>query len=91
MSEVCCEYIRSARAKLSPACLILILATSGPTVVSLLLLSNRSLFGIRKPVKYLPKPCLFTTWSNIALPDFIDISVKLASCSQVVFLMLCLG
>jgi hypothetical protein len=61
MLEVYYKYVRSARAKLSPACLIPILVTSSPTVVSLLFLSGRSLFRIRKPVKYLPKPCLFTT------------------------------
>jgi hypothetical protein len=61
MSEVYYKYIRSIRAKLSPIYLILILVTSSPTVVSLLLLSNRFLFRIRKLVKYLPKLYLFTT------------------------------
>jgi hypothetical protein len=61
MSEVYCEYIRSIRAKLSPAYLIPILVTSSPIVVNLLLLSGRSLFRIRKLVKCLPKLYLFTT------------------------------
>ena len=61
MLEVCRKYTLSAKAKLSPTCLILILVTSSPTVVSLLLLSGRSLFGIRKLVKCLPKLYLFTT------------------------------
>jgi len=81
MLEVCHEYVYSARAKLSPTCLILTLATSGPIVVSLPLLGGRSLFGIRKPVKCLPKLCLFTTWSDIALLDFVGVSVKSAGCS----------
>jgi hypothetical protein len=61
MLEVYREYVRSARAKLSPAYLILTLVTSSPTVVSLPLLSGRSLSRTRKPVKYLPKLYLFTT------------------------------
>jgi hypothetical protein len=61
MLEVCYKYILSVRAKLSPTYLIPILVTSGPIVVSLLLLSGRSLFRIRKLVKYLPKLYLFTT------------------------------
>jgi len=61
MLEVYYKYIRSIRAKLSPTYLILILVTSSPIVVSLLLLSNRSLFRTRKLVKYLPKLYLFTT------------------------------
>ena len=61
MLEVYREYIRSIRAKLSPTCLILTLVTSSPIVVNLLLLSGRSLFRIRKLVKYLPKLYLFTT------------------------------
>ena len=61
MSKVYYKCVRNIRAKLSPACLILILVTSGPTVVSLLLFSSRSLFRIRKLVKYLPKLYLFTT------------------------------
>ena len=61
MLEVCREYVRSARAKLSPACLIPTFITSSPIVVNLLLLSSRSLFGIRKLVKCLPKLYLFTT------------------------------
>jgi hypothetical protein len=61
MLEACRKYVRSARAKLSPTCLILILVTSSPIVVSLLLLSGRSLFRTRKLVKYLPKLYLFTT------------------------------
>ena len=87
MLEACRKYIYSIRAKLSPAYLILILVTSSPIVVSLPLLSGRSLFGTRKLVKYLPKLCLFTTQSNIALPDILDASVKLVSYSQVVFLI----
>ena len=58
--EVYYKYIRSIRAKFSPTYLILILLTLGSIVVSLLLLSSRSLFKIRKPVKYLPKLYLFT-------------------------------
>jgi len=81
MLEACREYIYSARAKLSPAYLIPTLVTSSPTVVSLLLLSGRSLFGTRKLVKCLPKLCLFTTWSNIALPNILDVSVKSVGCS----------
>jgi hypothetical protein len=88
MLEACYKYILSARAKLSPTYLILILVTSSPIVVSLLLLSSRSLFRIRKLVKCLPKLYLFTTWSNITLPNFIGASAKSASYSQVVFLML---
>jgi len=61
MLEVCREYAYSIRAKLFPAYLIPILVTSSPIVVSLLLLGGRSLFRTRKPVKYLPKLCLFTT------------------------------
>ena len=61
MSEVYYKYILSIKAKLSPAYLIPILVTSSPIVVSLLLLSGRSLFRIRKLVKYLPKLYLFTT------------------------------
>ena len=59
--EVYHKYIYSIRTKLSPTYLILILVTSSPTVVSLLLLGGRSLFKIKKPVKYLPKLYLFTT------------------------------
>ena len=81
MSEVYRKCVCSARAKLSPTYLILILVISSPIVVSLLFLSGRSLFGLRKLVKCLPKPCLFTTWSNIGLPDFIGVSVKLVSYS----------
>ena len=88
MLEACLKYIYSIKAKLSPAYLILTLVTFAFIIASLPLLSGRSLFGIRKPVKYLPKLCLFTTWSNIALPDFIGVSTKLASYSWVVFLML---
>jgi len=76
MLEACYEYVRSVRAKLSPACLILILVTSSPIVVSLLLLSGRSSFKIRKLVKCLPKLYLFTTWSNIALSNILDTSAK---------------
>jgi hypothetical protein len=61
MLEAYYKYILSARAKLSPTYLILILVTSSPIVVSLLLLNSRSLFGIRKPVKCLLKLYLFTT------------------------------
>ena len=77
MLEVCYKYILSIRAKLSPTCLILILVTLGPIVVSLLLFSGRSLFRIKKPVECLPKLYLFTTWSNIAFPNFLGASVKL--------------
>ena len=87
MLEAYRKYVLSARAKLSPTYLILTLVTSSPTVVSLLLLNGRSLFRTRKPVKCLPKLCLFTTWSNITLPNFIGASAKLASYSRVVFLM----
>ena len=61
MPEACCECVHNAKAKLSPAYLIPILVTFGPIVVSLPLLSSRSLFGIKKPVECLPKPCLFIT------------------------------
>ena len=61
MLEVYLKYVRSIRAKLSPTYLVLILVTSSPIVISLLLLSGRSLFRIRKLVKYLPKLYLFTT------------------------------
>jgi hypothetical protein len=61
MLEVCYEYIYSIRDKLSPTCLTLILVASSSIVISLLLLSGRSLFGIRKLVKCLPKLYLFTT------------------------------
>jgi len=61
MLEVYYKYIRSIKPKLSLTYLILILVTSSPTVVSLLLLSGKSTFRIRKPVKYLPKLYLFTT------------------------------
>ena len=61
MSEVYYKYVLSVKAKPSPTCLILILVTSSPTVVSLLLFSSRSLFRIRKLVKCLPKLYLFTT------------------------------
>jgi len=81
MLEVCREYIRSTRAKLSPAYLILTLVTSGPIVISLLLLSSRSLFRTKKLVKCLPKLYLFTTWSDITFLDFVGMSAKLASCS----------
>ena len=86
--EVYCKCVCSIRAKLSPACLILILAMSGPTVVSLPLFGGRSLFEMRKSVKCLLKPCLFITWSDIAFPDFVGASIKLVSYSQVIFLML---
>ena len=55
MLEVYFKYILSKRAKLSPTCLAPILVTSSPIVISLLLLSSRSLFRTRKLVKYLPK------------------------------------
>ena len=61
MLEVYYKYVRSIRAKLSPTYLISILATSSPIVVSFLYLSNRSLFKIRKLIKYLPKLYLYTT------------------------------
>ena len=61
MSEVYLKYVRSARAKLSPTYPVLILVTSGPIVISLLLLSSRSLFKIKKLVKCLSKLYLFTT------------------------------
>jgi hypothetical protein len=61
MSEVCLKYVYSVRAELSPTYLVPILVTSSPIVISLLLFSSRSLFRIRKPVKCLPKLCLFTT------------------------------
>ena len=61
MSEVYLKYVLSIRAKPSPTCLVPILVTSSPIVINLLLLSGRSLFGIRKLVKYLPKLYLFTT------------------------------
>ena len=61
MSEVYYKYIRNARAKLSPTCVTPTLVTSSPTIASLLLLSGKSLFRIRKPVGYLPKLYLFTT------------------------------
>ena len=89
MLEVYYECVCSVRAKLSPTCLILILVTSSPTVVSFLFFGGRSSFGIKKLVKCLPKLCLFTTWSNIGLPNFVGISIKLIGCSRVVFLMLC--
>ena len=79
--EIYCKYIYSIRAKLSPAYIILILVISGPIVVSFPLLGGRSLFGIRKLVKYLLKLCLFTTWSDIGFPDFLGVSAKSASCS----------
>ena len=78
---MCYKYIYSTKAELSPAYLILIVATFSPTVVSFLLFSGRSLFKIKKLVKYLPKLYLFTTWFNIALPNFIGVSTKSASCS----------
>jgi len=81
MLEAYHEYIYSIRAKLFPAYLIPILVTSSPTIINLLLLSGRSLFRTRKLVKCLPKLYLFTTWSNITLPNFIGASVKLASYS----------
>ena len=81
MPEACCEYIYSARAELSPVCLILTLVTFGSIVVSLPLLGSRFLFGIRKPVKCFPKLCLFITWSNIALPDILGANTKSAGCS----------
>ena len=87
MLEVYYECVFSIRAELFPAYLILILVTLGPIIVSLPLFSGRSLFRIRKPVKCLSKPCLFTTWSNIALPNFLGASVKLAGCSRVIFLI----
>ena len=87
MLEVYCKCVCSARAKLSPTCLIPTLVTSSPTVISLPFLSSRSLFGIRKLVKCLLKLCLFTTWSNITFFNFIGASAKLTSCSWVVFLM----
>ena len=61
MLKVYYKCICSIRAKLSPACLILTLVIFGPTVVSFPLLSSRSLFRIRKPVKCLSKPYLFAT------------------------------
>ena len=61
MSEVYLKFVYSIRAKLSPTYLVPRLVTSSPIVISLLLLSSRSLFRIRKPVKYLPKLYLFTT------------------------------
>ena len=61
MLDIYYEYVRSIIAELSPTCLILILITSSSIVVNLLLLSGRSLFRIRKLVKYLPKLYLFTT------------------------------
>ena len=88
MSEVYYKCIYSIRAKLSPVYLILILVTFSFIVVSLPLFSSRSLFGIKKPVKYLFKPYLFTTQSDIALPDFVGMSTKLVNYSQVIFLML---
>jgi len=81
MLEVYCEYIYSIRAKLSPTYLILILITSSPIVVSLLLFGGRSLFRIRKPVKYLFKLYLFTTWSNITLSNILGASAKSAGYS----------
>jgi len=61
MSEEYYKYIRNVRAKLSPTYLILILVTSNPTVVNLLLFNSRSLFKIKKLIKYLLKLYLFTT------------------------------
>ena len=61
MLEVYLKYVRSIRAELSPTCLVLILVISSPIVISLLLLSSRSLFRIRKLVKCLSKLYLFTT------------------------------
>ena len=87
---MCCKYVCSIRAKFSLTCLILTVVTFSPMVVSLLLFSGRSLFGMRKPVKCLPKLYLFITWYDIALPDFVGASAKLANYSQVVVLMLCL-
>ena len=81
MLEVYLKYVLSKRAKLSPACLVPILVTSNPIVISLLLLSSRSLFRIRKLVKYLSKLCLFTTQSNITLPNILGASAKLVSYS----------
>ena len=75
------KYIYSIKAKLSPTYLILILMTSSPIIVSLPLLSSRSLFKTRKPVKYLPKPYLFTTWFDIALSNILGVSIKSVSYS----------
>ena len=57
--EACHKYICSVRAELFPVYIIPILVASGPIVVNLLFLNNRSLFKIRKPVKCLPKLYLF--------------------------------
>ena len=81
MSEVYYKCIRSIKAKLSPTYLILILATSSPIVVSLPFLGGRFLFRTRKPVKYLPKLYLFTTWSNITFLNFVGVSIKSAGYS----------
>ena len=74
--EVYYKYICSAIAELFAACITLILVTFSLIVVSLPLFSGRSLFRIRKLVKYLFKLYLFTTQSNIALSNFLGVSVK---------------
>ena len=77
--KACHKYIYSIRAELSPAYTIPISVAFSLIVISLPFLGGRSLFKTRKLVKCLPKLYLFTTWSNIALPDFIGMSVKLAN------------
>jgi len=61
MLKIYYKCVYNARAKLSPAYLIPTLITFSPIVINFLLFSSKSLFKIKKPIKYLFKLYLFTT------------------------------
>jgi len=79
MLEIYYKYIRNVKVKLSPTYLILTLMTFSPIIVNFLLFSSRSLFKIKKLIKYLPKPCLFIIWFNIVFFNILGINIKSVS------------